>query len=194
MVELDASGKNLNDEGAIFEVATALVESLSYDDAEQGRVVRLEELRLRDCGLNVVSLLAFKPVIVLAANDLRDLDLSGNAITIDTEEALGIWEDFLTSFKDCYVLRRLDLSGNALGPRGFEALLRVYAQEDVVDLVLPLELEEDLQEESQSPSRGVTGLGRRLRKTSIVSNFDNYAGKEPGSPEGSKRRASKHGI
>lgn len=188
VVDLDASGKNLADENAIFEVGTALVESLNYS-GDQGRVVRLEELCLKGCGLTIVSLQALTPVILLAANGLRDLDLSGNGITINTEDDIAIWEDFLTAFEDCCVLRRLDFSGNALGVRAFEVLTRVYAKENPVDLLLSAGDEEAGEQEPEDASKDMTGLRKGLRKVSVGADIP-----ETGPAEGSKRRASKHGT
>lgn len=185
MVDLDVSGKNLADEGAIFEVALALADAMKYDDPVQGKVVRLEELYLKGCGLNAISLQALAVVIQVACDDLRDLDLSCNAITIETDEEVATWQDFLMSFKNCCVLRRLDLSGNVLGDRAFEILTRVYANEDAVDP--STDFEEDWIEESQTPIAAVAGLESRLRKTSISRAFSGSQ------PESSTRRASGHG-
>ena len=159
----------MTDEG-FAEVASALVQSLNYD-GDQGRVVRLEELCLTKNRLSVTSLRALSPILRLASSDLRDLDLSENNITIDTESEVEVWEDFLTSFKDCCLLRRIDFSGNTLGPRAFEVMTRVYAKESAVDLLLPAELEH-LHSEQRRTSTDVAGLGRRMRKTSIVSASD----------------------
>lgn len=163
---------------------------MKYDDPIQGKVVRLEELCLKGCGLDANSLRALIVVIQLAGDDLRDLDLSYNAINIVTEEEVEIWEVFLTSFKKCCVLRRLDLSGNALGHKAFEVLARVYATEDAVDLVLSAEDEESWLGEPQSPTLAVARLESRLRKTSISGDSP---GGSPRSPEGSKRGSSRHG-
>lgn len=110
--------------------------SLDYDGT-QGRCTRLEELCLRGNGLGISSLRALTPIIRLACNDFRDLDLSGNDFSVNTEDDVAIWEGFLKSFEECWTLRRIDLSGNALGPRAFEVLIRVYARADAVDLLIP---------------------------------------------------------
>lgn len=159
----------MTDEG-FAEVASALIQSLSYD-GDQGRVVRLEELCLTNNRLSVTSLRALSLVLRLASNDLRDLDLSENNITINTESEVEVWENFLTSFKNCCLLRRVDFGGNTLGPRAFEVMTRVYAKEDAVDLVLPAELEH-LHNNQRGTSTDVTELGRRMRKMSIVSASD----------------------
>ncbi len=142
-----------------------MVEALKYHGT-QGRCTRLEELCLKDNELSLPSLQALTPIIKLACHDLKDLDLSGNLIHIHTHDEVAIWEEFLTSFEECCTLRRIDLSRNALGPRAFEALLRVYAKERPVDLILPPELQRR-QDELHSPSPDHIDL--RLRKMSLIS-------------------------
>lgn len=190
-VELDVSGKGLTD-GGFAEVASALVESLKYD-GDQGRVVRLEELCLTNNRLSATSLQALSSIIKLASNDLRDLDLSGNNITINTESEIAIWEDFLTSFRSCCVLRRMDLSRNALGPRVFEVMTRVYAKQEAVDLVLPADLEQFKNNERRT-STDVAGIGRRMRKWSVVSDPDDWGSDEDNNPKFEGNRGSRHGL
>lgn len=132
-MELDVSGRGLTSEG-FSEVATALVKSIEYE-GEHGRVVRLEELCLRDNKLDARCLQSLGHVVKLAVGDLRDLDLSNNIIDVTTYEEVAAWEDFLTSFSGCCVLRRIDFTGNALGPRAFEVLARIYAREPPLDLI-----------------------------------------------------------
>ena len=140
-IDLDVSSKALKDEG-FCEVASALVEALSYNGI-QGRCTRLEELCLSENELCLQSLQILTPIIRLACHDLRDLDLAGNRIQISTEEDVAIWENFLGALEESSTLRRIDLSGNPLGPRGFETLLRVYARERPVDLLQQSELQPD---------------------------------------------------
>ena len=132
-MELDVSGRGLTSHG-FLEVATALAKSIGYE-GDHGKVVRLEELCLRGNKLDAKSLPALGKVVELAAGDLRDLDLSDNVLTITTYEEVAAWEDFLTSFSECCVLRRIDLTGNALGPKAFEVLARVYGKEPPIDVV-----------------------------------------------------------
>ena len=186
MIELDVSGKDLTDEG-FSEVASALVEAISYD-GDQGRVARLEELCLRRNRLTIASLQALTPVIKVACSDLRELDLSENRIAISSDADVAIWEDFLTSFRKCCVLRRMDLSGNALGDRAFEVMVRVYAKEEPLDFVLPPELE-GAHHEEQSSTTEIGGLTRKTKKLSLGSNLDDHAVDE-GLP---KRKVSKQG-
>ena len=190
VVELDICGKNLTDIG-FCPVAEALVKALTYD-GEQGRCTRLEELCLQGNQLTVFSLQNLTRVILACDQDLRDLDLSDNSITITTDEEAGIWEDFLTSFQGCCVLRRLNISGNALGPRAFEILTRVYASEGAVDFVLPADFENP-QYETQSPATSMSGLVKKTRKMGIGSDADEHAGDEMTSLRAQKRRHSKQG-
>lgn len=76
-------------------------------------------------------------VIAHSHSDLKDLDISENQITIDKPEHGTIWKGFLDSFQGCYVLKRIDFSGNNIGHRGFELLCRAYMQSDL-DFVEPL--------------------------------------------------------
>lgn len=186
MIELDVSGKELTDEG-FSEVASALVEAISYD-GDQGRVARLEELCLRSNRLTIASLQALTPVIEVSCSDLRDLDLSENQIAISSDADVAIWEDFLTSFRKCCVLRRIDLSGNALGDRAFEVMVRVYAKEEPLNFVLPSDLEEAHHEE-QSSTTEAGGVTRKTKNLSLGSNPGDHTVDEGHH----KRKASKQG-
>ena len=121
------SGRSLTDEG-LKEVAEALITSIAYED-EHGRVVKLEEACLKDNAITAQSLRRLGKVVASAACDLRDLDLSNNCISISTSEDAAAWEDFLRSFANSCVMRRVDLSGNALGPKAFEVLAKIYGME-----------------------------------------------------------------
>ena len=164
MLDLDVSGKDLTDEG-FNEVASALVEAINYD-GDHGNVARLEELCLRSNRLTIVSLQALTPVIRVSCHDLRDLDLSDNHISISTDGDVAIWEDFLTSFEQCCVLRRIDLSGNALGDRASEVMLRVYAREEPIDLALPQDIEVT-QHEEQNPSTDITRIAEKIKAVNL---------------------------
>lgn len=186
MIELDISGKDLTDEGFTV-VASALVEAISYD-GDQGRVGRLEELCLRSDRLTIASLQALTPVIEVSCSDLRDLDLSENQIAISSDADVAIWEDFLTSFRKCCVLRRIDLSGNALGDRAFEVMVRVYAKEEPLNFVLPSDLEE-AHDEEQSSTTEIGSVTRKTKKLSLGSNPGDHTVDEGHY----KRKVSKHG-
>ena len=92
-------------------------------------MVHLEELCLKGNELTALSLRPLAMVIGLASRDLRDLDISENLFTITSNEDAAAWEEFLEAFSECYVLRHIDFSGNALGPKAFEILARVYSRE-----------------------------------------------------------------
>ena len=186
MIELDVSGKDLTDEG-FLEVASALVGAITYD-GDQGKVARLEELCLRSNRLTIASLQALAPVIQVSCSDLRDLDISDNQITISSDAEVAIWEDFLTSFRKCCVLRRIDLSGNALGDRAFEVMLRVYAKEEPLNFASPSDLVEPHHEE-QSSATEMVGVTRKTKKLSLGSN----SGDNTGDEGHHKRKVSKQG-
>ena len=170
MVELDITGKALGDDG-FAEVATALVTSIEYT-SEHGRLVKLEELCLRDNNLDVSSLPALGQVVRMAAQDLRDLDISNNLIEIRTDEEAQIFLNFLRCFADCCVLRRIDLSGNALGPKAFEILMRVYGQEDPIDVIALESPDGGLEHDGGTGRSNIhdpTASEKRLRGLSVTS-------------------------
>ncbi|KAL9131215.1 MAG: hypothetical protein Q9217_000817, partial [Psora testacea] len=196
VVELDVSSKSLTDEG-FFELAKALIESILYN-GEHGKIVRLEELCLRDNGLTPASLNNLSRVVHLACDDLRDLDLSNNNIRINTGEDVVGWERFLGSFSKCCALRRVDLSGNDLGQKGYEVLTKVYSEEQPIDIVLPDHLASSGHDEG-SPStagpRDVDWFEHKASKSSIVSEPEDPASYDEdgaGATLG-KHKASQHG-
>ena len=138
IVEIDLKSKQLTDAGFI-ELSEGLIKSL-HQNVPQGNIVLLEELCLKANQLTVASLESLTPIIELVANDLRDLDLSDNLISVNDPDDVIPWEAFLTSLSHCCVLRRLDLSGNGLGTKAFEVLARVYAREEPIDADLSEEL------------------------------------------------------
>ncbi|KAI4163134.1 MAG: hypothetical protein LQ342_003262 [Letrouitia transgressa] len=169
-VELDVSGKALTHEGFKV-VADALARSIQHNE-DRGPVVRLEELCLRDNKLHAGSLRALAGVIRLAAHDLRDLDLSDNDVSITTREECDAWETFLKSFARCCMLRRLDLSGNPLGPKAFEILTRVYSQEPPINLLGPEASEHELGHldvGQREPKQGLSRLEKEVRDLSVIS-------------------------
>ncbi|MCJ1432951.1 hypothetical protein MMC27_002309 [Xylographa pallens] len=174
-VDIDVSGKALSDEG-LEEVAKALVKSMTYD-GEHGKVVRLEEVCLKENKLTAECLRSLAGVIALAASDLRDLDLSDNSICIITDKQAADWEEFLESFSRCCALRRIDLSGNALGRRAFETLARVYGKSEPIDELFTFDatrLHPDLQTSSASYESDDGSLAQKIRKASIVSDMSGY--------------------
>lgn len=139
-----------------------MVDSIKRTGPE-GKLVRLEELCLKDNHITAASLSSLTSVIRLAHHELRDLDLSGNKITIDTKAEAIEWENFLSGFSECCVLRRIDLSGNALGDKAFEILSKVYAREDPISLVLPGDLKVEEQKLPTSFSRDFTESHSKTR-------------------------------
>jgi len=175
VVELDINGKSLGNDG-FAEVAAALVTSIQYN-AEHGRVVKLEELCLRDNRLDISSLPALGQVVRYAAKDLRDLDVSSNLISVSTDSEAQVFEDFLRCFGECCVLRRLDLSGNKLNPKAFEILTKVYGQEEPVDPVSLANLCQDLENDEPkgcSINADSPSVEKRLKNLSVSSDLDGY--------------------
>ncbi|MCJ1472197.1 hypothetical protein MMC13_000844 [Lambiella insularis] len=166
-VDLDVSGKALSDE-AFGEIADALLMSMAYD-GEHGRVVKLEEVCVKENELTAMSLRALARVVALAAADLMDLDLADNSISIITNDEADAWEAFLESFSECFVLRRLDLSGNALGPRAFEILARVYGRSNSTnDAVTWSQQQTERLHNTEKHIEDITGLGQTIRKPNSV--------------------------
>ena len=161
-----------------------MVEALSHESV-QGRCCRLEELDLRDNRLGIPSLKALTTIVDCASHDLRDLDLSGNCIHIHTNDDAAVWQRFLASFEQCCLLRRLDLSGNSLGPRGFEVLFRVYAKESPLDLLWPSGFVDGQDEVSVEYS---------LRNMSLVPEFNETVGNIANGQHPSKCKGSKYGL
>lgn len=158
-----------------MEFAPALLKSMEHNN-ENGKIVRLEELCLRESQIDSRSLLSLARIISLAAYDLRDLDLSENQITVTTQEEVAAWGAFLNAFSNCCALRRIDLSGNLLGPRAFEVLVRVYANEDPVDLMPSSDSVEESHENSTSSLRstdyGGDELAKQVRRLGIAANME----------------------
>ena len=161
-VELDASGKKLgkdiskknsHDDGDELDGWSELTSALILTLRSTEKVVVLEELCLRGNQLSATSLKDLAEIVELAAGDLRDLDLSENDLVIENEADVQAWERFLSSFARCYVLRRLDLSGNSLGAKGFEVLAKMYGREAPLELSLNSALKRD-ENLTPSPSEG----------------------------------------
>ncbi|KAL9122230.1 MAG: hypothetical protein Q9187_001211 [Circinaria calcarea] len=171
-VELDVSGKMLTDNG-FNEVAQALSTTIEFA-GEHGEVIKLEEICLRDNQLTVKSLVPLAKVIALAAYDLRDLDLSDNLISITTKEEAEAWELFLQSFSRCCVLRRVDLGGNALGPKAFEVFARVYGNEEPLDLLTTTSPHAEDEVAPINGSVGIDGFEQEMRRISMASEVDGF--------------------
>ncbi|GIK05897.1 hypothetical protein Aspvir_010011 [Aspergillus viridinutans] len=130
-VELDVSGKELTDEG-FAEFIDDLIACMKYRDEEHPEgSAKVTELHLQGNQLTVEALRKLSEVIKLSIADLRELDISHNNLVVCTPEEQEIWYDFLDSFKNCFLLKKLDLGNNPLGPKGIEVLARVYMQSDL---------------------------------------------------------------
>ncbi|KAA8911053.1 hypothetical protein FN846DRAFT_904642 [Sphaerosporella brunnea] len=126
-LEVNLQGKDLGDDG--LEIACeGLVQALASDS------VRLDELHLAENNITLNGLKFLGNVIKQASKDLKDLDLRANKLAIVTQADAEHWEQFLRSFKQVCCLRRLDISENPIGDRGFEILLKVYSREPPVYL------------------------------------------------------------
>ncbi|KAJ5440676.1 hypothetical protein N7491_003082 [Penicillium cf. griseofulvum] len=126
-VKIDLSGRKLTDEG--FDIfIDALLETLQKekDDNHPEGFVRVFELHLGGNCLTFKSLLKLGMAIRFSISDLSDLDLSQNCIEVSTAGQKAAWKYFLNSFEGCYMLKKLNFSGNALGTPGVEILARIY--------------------------------------------------------------------
>jgi hypothetical protein len=99
-LEVCLRGKDLGDDG--LEIACE-----GFQQVLPSGSLKLDDLNLSENGLTVRGLKALGDVIQLAAEDLRRLDLSRNAIAVVSEEEQRIWEGFLQSFRE--VSRNLPL-------------------------------------------------------------------------------------
>ncbi|KAF2753997.1 hypothetical protein EJ05DRAFT_504601 [Pseudovirgaria hyperparasitica] len=130
-LEIIIPGKDLTDTG-LKEVALALQDVL--EEVAGGPAASLEELIISDNVLTTRSLSYLAPVIELAAFHLRDIDLSNNKISVTDDQSAAEWELFLSSFRNCSALRRLDMSRNDLsGPLAFELFSKVYGCQSPVN-------------------------------------------------------------
>lgn len=192
-VALDVSGKALTDAG-FAEFIGDIIESLNHHDNEHPNgVLKLDELCLKDNGLTIASLKLLSDVVVLTAADLKDLDLSGNAITVTSLEDQITWKEFLESFSGSFVLKKLDLSGNPLSAKAFEILARVYIQSelDFIDLTE----NETPKATDESDPHGENSLDTRMEKLTVAVGKENlklggggaatsFSGKTKGSRQG----------
>lgn len=193
-VELHIAGKNLGDDG-FAEVVSGLLTAMN------GRcgappTTKLEELDVAGNSLTTASLARLADVIHHAAGDLKDLCLADNGIKVDTNEQAAEWEEFLKSFGRCEVLRRLDLSGNEMGMRGFEILNRVYMREPKLD-VTKAEVGSEYEgtdgeietEEVDEEDETMVVVSRKLQNTTI----DKGSGKDPGIKHVASKKGGRHG-
>ncbi|KAF2193756.1 hypothetical protein K469DRAFT_652322 [Zopfia rhizophila CBS 207.26] len=134
-LDLVLTGKKLTD-GGLQLFTQELINGLTSPAAPpvQTPAFKLEAFDLAGNCLTAKSLPLLADVVRLTTFDLRTLNLSGNEIVINDDEAANIWEDFLDAFKRCRALTTLDFSGNPLGDqRPFEIFARVYLRHPPVD-------------------------------------------------------------
>lgn len=135
---------------------------------------KLQELHLKGNRLTVGALVQLAKVIHLSSRDLKELDISNNEISIVTASDTHKWRYFLHSFGQCCVLKKIDFSGNALGPLGVELLARFYIRSEL-DFVEVVEeddgegdgdVPEDLMREhsERDDESGVAGQGSKATR------------------------------
>ncbi|KAL4881934.1 hypothetical protein BJY04DRAFT_217636 [Aspergillus karnatakaensis] len=125
-LDIDVAGKCLTDAGFAEFIDDLLTCIRFRDESHPVGLAKVTEFHLQGNNLTVHSLAKLGEVVALSSGDLRELDLSQNDIRVETAEEKAIWKEFLTAFKNCYVLCKLDLSGNPIGRAGLEILARVY--------------------------------------------------------------------
>ncbi|KAA8649737.1 hypothetical protein EYZ11_009638 [Aspergillus tanneri] len=130
-LEIDVSGKELANEG-LAQFIDDLIECSKYRDADHTEgLAKVTEIHLSGNKLTAQSLVKLGDVVALNSGELREFDLSNNDIQINTPEEKESWYKFLNSFSNCYMLKKLDLGSNPLGPAGMEILARVYIKSDL---------------------------------------------------------------
>ncbi|KAB8229778.1 uncharacterized protein BDW43DRAFT_321816 [Aspergillus alliaceus] len=124
-LEIDISNKNLTDKDLSLFIDD-LLECIRRD------LAKVTEFHIQRNNLTIQSLPMLGEVIALNAGELRELDISNNNINVNpTSEDKEAWCKFLSSFRNCYMVKKLDLSGNPLGSVGMENLARVYIKSDL---------------------------------------------------------------
>ncbi|KAL3492379.1 hypothetical protein BJX62DRAFT_236199 [Aspergillus germanicus] len=130
-LEIDLTGKALTDEGFSQFIDDLLACILYRGDEHPTGLAKITEFHLSGNNLTVLSLWKLGEVVALSAGDLRELDLSSNKICVASAQEKAIWKTFLECFRNCYVLSKLDLSENPIGPAGLEILCCVYIKSDI---------------------------------------------------------------
>ncbi|KAI7156405.1 hypothetical protein KC349_g6337 [Hortaea werneckii] len=134
-IDLQAPKKALGDDG-LAALADGLESALKRGNDLAS--LALEDLNLSENGLTVASLVRLAPIIELARHDLKTLNISNNKFVVTTDVEAEQWKSFLTSFRGCLKLRRLDLGDNPdLGRRAIEIFARIHINEPVVTPTRP---------------------------------------------------------
>lgn len=109
-----------------------MIECIKFRDNDHpDGAAKLTEFLVNGNELTTVSLPRIAEVVALSAGDLREFNISMNNIQVNTPEEKGMWQMFLESFSNCYMLKKLDLGDNRLGTAGMEILAKVYIQSDL---------------------------------------------------------------
>lgn len=149
--------KHLTDHG-LKEAAEGLQDALTHPDT-----TRVAILNLARNDLTARSLHYLAQALPRACLDLEELDLSGNNITIRTDEDAAALESFLDALKDCRVLSRLNMANNQLGGlRTFEVFAKVYMQQFRTNVVAIEGTNEDGEQPDGSPLLQVTDTFRNM--------------------------------
>ncbi|KAL2840556.1 hypothetical protein BJY01DRAFT_236677 [Aspergillus pseudoustus] len=130
-LEIDLAGKALTDEGFAQFIDDLLACILYRGDEHPTGLAKVTEFHLQGNNLSVLSLAKLGEVVAHSAGDLRELDLSNNDIHVASAQERAVWRAFLECFKNCYVLSKLDLSGNPIGPAGLEIFACIYIKSDI---------------------------------------------------------------
>lgn len=129
-IDLKVPGKELGDDGFCM-MADGL--ELALRKGTDQASLALEDINVLDNGLTTASLARLAPIIELAKHDLKTLDLTNNNISVVTDQEAAQWKVFLRAFRNCFKLRRLDLSGNVgLGARAMEIFANVHIREEAI--------------------------------------------------------------
>jgi hypothetical protein len=147
------------------------------------------EFHIQGNELTIDSLPKLGEMIALSTGDLKELDISNNAIGISpSPEHKLVWGKFLNSFKNCYVLKKLDLGGNPLGSVGIENFARVYIKSDL-DF---LEDEEEAIIESKQDEQTLIEETASLKIAIGKENERSARGRRPSKPPTKGKKAARH--
>jgi hypothetical protein len=102
-----------------------------------------------------------------ACPDLDEIDLSGNAISVETREEVDAFEAFLEGLRCCQSLGKINLSGNNIGgSKAMEVFGKVYLRHFKANVNL-IEAGGEVGEEDNLTDDDVTDISRSMRKMSV---------------------------